>query len=457
MKALVCFCICAAGCFSLLGQNQEWTLTGIVQDELGEALPGAAIQLDDSAQTVTGNTGRFRLESGRKPQRITVRCVGYFAQRVALDTVLTTGRSINLKIVLLPNIVSLPEVAISSKPITSIFEEDFKTNLLDYVFAGTDLVLLVHEGKKYMLRLTDDEGNPIASLELPAQAEHLHQSCTGDFHAVGERWAWEFTRFGQRLDTFPRYPAADFHRIVEPCVLEHKAHYFFRKTGPFRQSVQYTYYDPEHKPHLLTIVLDEVAEAQLLRRYRGILNAYMRTISDLDKDDILEGRSPLSDPIQAINPDNLTKMAETNELIAEIGFFSQLARDSVYAPLAKVGSELYLFDHQNDKLMRLHVTSWQRDSTPLSYHRTPGWKKELLVDAVLQRAYGRFQGRGGYLVLKEIDLQTGLARKTYRPDVVPYLAENFKVRSGVLYCIGQPDVNVPNRKLYKTNIFKFAE
>ncbi|MEQ1747203.1 MAG: carboxypeptidase-like regulatory domain-containing protein [Saprospiraceae bacterium] len=457
MKTLLYFCIFVAGYFPLLGQNLGWTITGIVQDELGEALPGAVIQLDDSAQVITGSTGRFLLESYRKPRRITVRCVGYFAQRVALDTVPAAKRTINLKIVLLPSAVSLPEVAISSKPITSIFKEDFKTNLLDYVFAGTDLVLLVHEGKKHILRLTDDDGNLIASLQLPGEAERLHQSCTGDFHAVGETWAWEFTRFGQRLDTFLRYPAAEFHRIVEPCVLEHKAHYFFRKTGPFRQSVQYTYYDPDHKPHLLAIVRDEVAEAQLLRRYRGILAAYMRTIPDVDKDDIFEGKSPLSDPFQAINPDNLTKMAETNELITEIGFFSQLARDSLYAPLAKVGSELYLFDHQNDKLLHLVAPAWRRDSIPLAYHRTPGWKKELLVDAVLQRAYGRFQSSGGYLVLKEIDLQTGLARKTYRPAVVPFLAENFKIRSGVLYCIGQPDVNVPNRQLYKTNIFKFAE
>jgi len=457
MKSLLCFCFCLLGGSVLSAQTPGWTVSGTVRDETDEALPGATIQLDDSTQAVTNAAGAFQLRASRRPGRITVRCVGYFAQRIALDTVPASGRNLNLTITLLPNTVSLPEVAISSKPVETIFEEDFKTNLLDYVFAGKDLVLLVHEGKKYVLRLTDDNGRILASLTLPGVAERLHQSCTGDFHAVGEIWAWEFTRFDMRLDTFPRYAASEFHRLVEPCVLEHRGYYFFRKSGPFRQSVQYTYYDPERKQHLLAVIRDETAEAQLLRRYRSILAAYMQTIPDVDKDDILEGKSPLADPMQALNPDNLTKMAETNALVTEIGFFSQLAQDSVYAPLFKIGPDLYLFDHQNDRLLRFNVAPWQDESDSLRYHRTSGWKKEVLVDAGLERAYGRFQDRGGYLILKEINLQTGQAGKMYRPATLPFLAENFKIRNGTLYCIGQPDVNVPNKRLYKANIFKFVE
>lgn len=457
MKRLLCFGFCLFSGFALFAQAPGWTVSGTVRDETGDVLPGATVQLDDSAQAVTNAAGVFQLRAKQRPGRLTVRCVGYFAQRIALDTVPVTGRNFNLAITLLPSTVSLPEVAISSKPVEAIFEEDFKTNLLDYVFAGKDLVLLVHEGKKYVLRLTDDNGRTIASLTLPGVAERLHHSCTGDFHAVGETWAWEFTRFDTRLDTFPRYAASEFHRLVEPCVLEHRGYYFFRKSGPFRQSVQYTYYDPERRQHLLALVRDEVAEAQLLRRYRSILAAYMQTIPDLDKDDILEGKSPLADPMQALNPDNLTKMAETNALVTEIGFFSQLARDSVYAPLFKIGLGLHLFDHQNNRLLRFNVAPWQDESVPLTYHRMPGWKKEVLVDAGLERAYGRFQGRGGYLILREINLQTGESGKTYRPTALPYLAENFKMRNGTLYCIGQPDVNVPNKQLYKANIFKFVE
>ncbi|HNM27895.1 MAG TPA: hypothetical protein PKL15_20780, partial [Saprospiraceae bacterium] len=302
-----------------------------------------------------------------------------------------------------------------------------------------------------------DDGRLLASLRLPEPTERLHQSCTGDFHAVGEHWSWEFTLQETHIDTFPRYPSETFHHLVEPCVLEDQGHYFFRKTGPFRQSVEYVYYDPEHKQHRLALIRDQVAEDLLLRRYREILYAYMQTIPDVDKDDILSGNSPLADPMQALKTENLTKMAETNALVTAIGFFSQLAEDSVYAPLYRIGNGIYLFDHQNDLLLRFHVNPWEDAAGRLSYHRAGGWDKEVLVDAALQRAYGRFSAPGGYLLLKEIDLQTGEARKVYRPGITPFLADHFKLRNGILYLIGQPEAAVPNRKLYKVNLFKFAE
>lgn len=442
----------------LLAQTPVWRVSGTVQDEQGEVLPGATIQLDDSLRAITGATGAFDLRAPARPRQIMVRCIGYFPQRIMLDTVSFAGRSTRLTFVLVSNAVDLPEIAITEKAVEQIFEEDFKTDLLDYVFTGKDLMLLIREGKKYFLRLADDDGRSISTLRLPETVEKLHQSCTGDFHAVGERWTWEFTLDGRQIDTFPRYASATFHQLVEPCVLEQNGFYFFRKSGPFRQSVKYVYYDPERRQHLLAIIRDEVAEDQLLRRYREILHAYMQTIPDVDRDDILNGQSPLADPMQALKPENLTKMAETNALVTAIGFFKQLALDSVYAPLFKLGSELFLLDHQNDKILRFHPDPWRDSTISLQYHRiTPGWRKEILVDAALQRVYGRFTATGGYLILKEIDLQTGASRKTYRPTVVPYLADHFRIRNGILYCIGQPDMNTPNRKLYKVNIFKFAE
>lgn len=457
LKWLICCLFWPAGGFLLLAQSPGWRVSGIVQDEQGELLPGATVQLNDSVQGITDAAGLFDLRITDKPRQITVRCIGYFPQRILLDTLPFAGQKTGLTIVLHSNAVALPEIAITEKPVEQIFEEDFQTDLLDFVFAGKDLMLLVREGKKYFLRLTDDNGRSIAALRLPEPIEQLHQSCTGDFHAVGERWSWEFTLDGRQIDTFPRYPSETFHRLVEPCVLEQNGYYFFRKTGPFRQSVRYIYYDPAHQQHLLAVIRDQVAEDQLLRRYREILYAYMLTIPDVDRDDILSGQSPLADPMQALKPENLTKMAETNALLTAIGFFNQLALDSVYAPLIKLGPDLFLLDHVNDQILQFNTDTWRDRTIPLNYHRTPGWGKEVLVDAALQRVYGCFTTKAGYRILKEIDLQTGTSRKSYRLTVIPYLADHFKLRNGILYCIGQPDMNVPNRKLYKVNLFKFAE
>jgi len=453
-NVLILLCLCS---ISLSAQTGAWQITGRVLDETGEPLPGATISADEKAQAISNAAGAFELRLAARPKFLTARCIGHFPQRIQTDTLQFTNQTTRLRITLISNAVDLPEVAISGKPVETVYEEDFTTDLLDYGFAGKDLLLLVRERKKYYLRLTTDGGDMLSQLQMPGNITLLHRSCTGDFHAVGADWAWEVSLNGKLVDTLPPYPAARFHQLVESCVLEKDGYYFFQSIGPFRQSVRYSYFDPGHKPHLLATIRDEVAEQQLLRRYREILSAYMKTIPDIDRDEILEGKSPLADPMQALNQNNLTKMAETNGLVAAIGFFSQLALDSVYAPLVKAGDYVYLLDHVNDQMTRIRVDPWEDGPRKMTYHHEPGWRKEVLVDAALNRVYGRFSGPGKVLQLKEINLGTGTVRKSYTLSAAPYLANTFRIRNGTLYCIGQPDVNVPNRKLYKMNIFRFAD
>ncbi len=452
--------LCFVCCFSvgfLKAQTGEWRIAGRVFGELGEALPGATVVADEMAQAVTDTTGFFDLRLRERPKVLTVRHVGHFPQRMRLDTVIFLGKTARLQFFLVSNAVSLPEVAIAGKPVETLFQENFQTNLLDYAFAGKDLLLLVREGKKHFLRLANDVGRTLAEMRLPAgHFTQVHQSCTGDFHVVGDTWAWEVALNSQQIDTLPRYPAARFHELVNPCVLIHNDFYFFRETGPFRQSVRYVYFDRNKQRRLLAYIRDEKAEEQLARRYREILFAYMLTIPDVDRDDILSGKNPLGNSAQALRPENLTKMAETNALVASIVFFTVLAADSVYAPLFKISDQICIFDHVNDVMLRFDLESNDDSSVKVNYHRAAGWRKEMILDLALNRVYGRFSEKNGGLVLKEIDITDGSVRKEYAPEIAPYLAENFQMRNGYLYFIGQPSVNVPNRHLYKINLFKFG-
>lgn len=456
MKWLLVFLFLSLFAPGLCAQTAEWRLSGRVFDESGQALPGATIQADSLAQAVTDAAGRFNLTAPRRPQSLVVRCIGYFPQRIALDTLPFANRTEQFALTLTPRETALPEIAVRSKPMESIFQEDFQSDLLDYAFAGKDLLLLARERRQYLVRLTDDDGRKLSELRLPDRALKLHRSCTGDLHVVGERWCWEITLQGTALDTFPRYTAELFHQLIEPCVLEQNGCYIFQRIGPYRQSILYYYYAPDGKKQSLALVRDEKAEAELLRQHRAILAAYMQTIPDVDRDDIFNGLSELTDPNKVLDPNNLVKMAETNKLVAAVGNFNTLAADSIYAPLIQIGARVYLFDHVNDALLNFQLPSSQNRQTPLTYHHARGWQKEVLADAALERAYGRFRGEGGALLLQEIDLKNGGAGKAYPLKIVPYLAERFQLRNGLLYFIGQPNVNIPNKRLYKVNLFAFA-
>ncbi|MCB9354328.1 MAG: carboxypeptidase regulatory-like domain-containing protein [Lewinellaceae bacterium] len=440
-----------------LAQDGRRRILGRVLGEQGEPLAGATITAGNSEQRHSDSTGRFLYETRRLDEPLVIRRLGYFPQRIRLDTLPFENGLARLDVYMVSNDISLPEVAISGKPVETIFRETYSSSLLDYGFAGKDLLLLVREGRRFVLRLSTDQGKVLDELPLPDDdIRLLHQSCMGNFHLVGADWAWEVAFAGSRLDTLPRYEARRFHHLVEPCVLARDGYFIFRRGGPYRQSVRYDYFDPSNRRRHLATIRDENVERDLRRRYDAILAAYMKTIPDVDRDDILDGKTRFTDPDQMLNPETLTKMAETNGLVTAIGFFSTLAADSVYAPLFGVGGHIYLFDHVNDALFRYPDLEQAPQRTGLDYHRQPGWRKEMLADHSLGRIYGRFSDKKG-LLLKEIDLETGQCRKTYQPTVAPYLADHFRLRNGYLYFIGQPNVNVPVRRLYKVNLFRYEK
>lgn len=439
-------------------QTPDWHILGHVQDENGHMLAGATIQVLEKS-VVSDSTGKFLLQLEAPDGVLTVRCIGYFPQRLNLDTAVfeMPERVANLKFVLDANAISLPEIAISSEPIEWVFKEDFQSNLLDYDFAGEDLIFLVQQGKKYFLRRVTDKGRQISELRLPEPATLLHRSCTGDLHVLGISKAWEITLTQNQIDTLPAYPTQQFRNLIEPCVLEYNGNYIFQKTGPYRQSVQYDYYGPDRRKRTLAVVQNALAEAQLRRRHWEIISGYLQvTQASFDQDAILDRSSPLLQPEAVLRPENLARLSESNQLMKQVGFFSTLALDSVYAPLIRMNEQLYLLDHINNQLICILKIPQQTICAPLNYHQNKGFRKEVLVDEAQGRAYGRFSASGGQLVLKEINFETGGVRKSYTLSMAPYLIENFKIRNGVLYFIGQPMVTIPNRRLYKMNIFAFA-
>ena len=44
-------------------------------------------------------------------------------------------------------------------------------------------------------------------------------------------------------------------------------------------------------------------------------------------------------------------------------------------------------------------------------------------------------------------------RKTVFLCALPYLSDQLRLKSGMLFFIGQPGINDPNRKLYRANVF----
>lgn len=457
----------------LAAQTAHWRIRGMVLNEQGEPLPGAMILADESIRTVSDADGVFELNLETRPRMLSARVLGYFSQRILLDTILWKGRRTALQFVLQSSDMALQEVTISSKPVESVYEEHYQSVLLDYLFAGPDLLLLLREKKTFSLRLVKDNGEQLADLALPTAGQHtLHRSCTGAFHLVGDVWAWELAIGQGHIDTFPRYPAQHFYRYIEPCILQKDGYYFCRKMGAFNQSVRYFCIDPQGNIKLLDHIRDLQGERSAWGLYLDFMNktpfmaprtyeltgspfnaaqpAYLFALPEIPL--LLEGEPwqvqlAVSTLIRSLDPYN-------NDQLATLGALQNMTADSVYAPMFCLRDTIVLLDHVNNRLLRLQPETGTNRTDTLYFHRQAGgWRKIVLFDEPLQRLYGFFYTNQSGITLTEINTNTGAGGKSYPLPLAPAIASHFKIRNGTLYCIGQPDINNPNRHLYKFNLY----
>jgi hypothetical protein len=444
----------------------QWRLTGTVSDPDGVPVRGASILLDERVKATSDAVGNFSVYFEAKPTTITVRRIGYLASKINLDTLRWQNQRARIEIVLDSDNPVLNEVVISANPIQKIFEEDFLTELLDYGFVGGNLLLLVREKKQYFLRYTSNDASIVYSeMRLPNVGAHrIFTSCTGGQHVLGTNVAWEISWTKGQLDTFPRYDAQSFYRLIEPCQVALDGHYFFRKMLVLNQAVHFYYFGPERKRRPLITIVDSVAEANAMYALDNFASgrpffiprpidrggsSFARPSSGgtgLTSDDLLE-TSPITVTglMKYLNPEN-------NDQIYAFGALQNALLDSIYAPMLLLKGRVYIFDHVNDRTLEVSGPDLELLPTPLTYHRATRWKDELIGDAATGKVYGLFGRTSGGYLLKEVDLRTGAPVDEIPLGNIPFLSNRFKVRNGMLYTIGQPDVNIPNKFLYRVRL-----
>lgn len=449
---IIAFCL-----FGTALAAQKWRLSGRVSDETGAGLTGVSIYVDGQFVAATDGSGQFSVAQDARPVEINVRYLGYFPQRAVLSENDFRQFQARYDFVLVSQSPVLQEVTISAKPIEAILKENFTTDLYDFGFVGKNLLLLMREKKRFYLRLSEEDGTVLSQIQFPENCHVLHQSCVGNFHVVGENFAWEIALKGQKIDTFARYPVKSFHQFVQPCVQESAGRYYFLQHGLLNQTLRYLAFEADQEPRVVFEISDEqgleMAQLAVDDFFAGkpfIFRTAARASAPPHEFEMFKpwGKTGELSSVEGL----LALSGYGDDQIYRISELENIRRDSVYAPMLKIHDTLCLFDHTRNRIVRFGPKLERTDVVSTFYHLEKNWGKLLLQDVANNRVFALFYGQGG-IVLKEINPRNGKVGKSFELSLAPYVSEKFRMRNGLLYFIGQPDVNVPNKILYKMNIF----
>ena len=139
--------------------------------------------------------------------------------------------------------------------------------------------------------------------------------------------------------------------------------------------------------------------------------------------------------------------------------FNRILYKPIYCPAFYLRDTIYVFDFQNDKMLKFDHRGCQNATCDIDFHRTGyfknllinnPWDNNLIVDYATNQCYAQFSS-DGIVTLKEIDLNDGKVKREI-PLTDHSFPQNIQVYDGNVYYLYLDRTRVVNkdkRSLYK--------
>ncbi|MEM0997321.1 MAG: carboxypeptidase-like regulatory domain-containing protein [Bacteroidota bacterium] len=419
--------------FVLTGHAQNWVLHGkITEAGTDEAIPYVNIGVQGTGQgMVSREDGTYRLEVEGETVDLVVSRLGYRRQTLRVQHRASVQR---FDIVLETSDIQLDDVVISDG-LQRVFE-DPTLHLYDYEFYDEHLFVILYDRKRRRSRiaLVNEKDSIIAVTDGVEEPGKLFKDCLGNVHVLGKQYACQLfvvnpDGSGNQIAMY-RDPRSTFEKVVQPCLASLDEFRYYKRGYGNDQLMHYFAHNVEKQTnHGLMVIRDKDRLHQLL-----------------DPKGLYAGLASNEAELLAIPPETWEKInkIDRNYQFNRLAFFYPVS-----APLHVVYKHVMLFDHTNGQIHKLKKFGAHVSSTDISYHKEPHWQRIIYLDEVRQEAYAAYS-RGGFLTLKEIDLETGALKASYElPRQFPM---KVTVRDGVVFFMYKElDYDTTNR-LYRLRI-----
>ena len=120
--------------------------------------------------------------------------------------------------------------------------------------------------------------------------------------------------------------------------------------------------------------------------------------------------------------------------------YNRILFKPIYCPALYIGDTIYVFDFENDNLLKYDHRGRQVDSCEIVFHRTgyyksllinKSWDKKLIVDEAANQCYAQFT-TDGIVTLKELNLIDGSVKREIRLTSHSF-PQNIQVYNGEVY------------------------
>ena len=348
--------------------------------------------------TTTSMEGNFSLTLESLPVTLVISHITYETKTVVITPDMA-GQS--LKILLYPRINLMKEALVTSQH--KFVSAGNVITVLDFNFIDENILILLfnHSTNTHELVLTDPFFDTIACsgrFTDKNRPQFLFKDCLGECHVYDNK--------------------SDRQVILEDSVLKLE---FVVTTNKFHQTLDDCLFETMNYVVFEEQLHDYYQRFYCLHKESGA-RRYILSAVEIEK-------------AKALN-EEITHILSHPEFYSDIGAAIRLEREIMFRPSLKVlkiiGDSVYYFNHFASSIDIYDNDLWYQSSIPIDYHEQRQWEKEILVDAIEQKAYTTFRYRGKY-DLYEINLDDGSISFTMTiPFAFPY---KIMINNGFLYAL----------------------
>jgi hypothetical protein len=327
-------------------------------------------------------------------------------------------------------IYELGQVDVSSKHIVDTVFGTWKYSVADYEFLDDKLILLTFKRNmsEAAVMLVDQSQKVLSSFELPDEAKELYKDYQGDIHVICENHIYRIILKNEQIN-LGSLPVDDYKKFIMPCIdTLGKDIYFsnFQKDYP-----AFTYY-AYNRTNKSLATLKRVCDEALMDGYN------MEFYFMQPKEQLFARKIAMQYGL------------DFHRVAANMtGLTTSLFYTPLYAPLFIIHDTVCIFDHYSNAILKYDKKQNLLDSIPIDYNhpkKWKDWKRELLLDKVTNEVYAVYE-RGGFYYLKNIDLQTGKIKGSFK--LTNQYVDKIKIKNNYVYYVFKPYDSQQEKFIYK--------
>ncbi|MNK05383.1 hypothetical protein D3C87_232650 [compost metagenome] len=374
--------------FCHVAYSQETVVIGNVMNDQHQRIPSAEIRLGKI--TIKSNSkGTFQVKTAEFPVQLSVKHSQYKSYLEVVRAPAHKGDTVFLDIVLGGKETQLEEVTVNASRVIWAYPKAH-THIIDYALVDNELLLVVREDQKYVLRRIDSIGNKIVDQRIKKSPVGLFEDCSGGIHLVYPDSIFELKLIRNSIGMLRGYTYEETMGVLGPCALASWDNFILKNMGPHNKSLDYFKVERDSKNYSLL--------------YTTIDRKRMRELDEYATDNDI--------PVQLYdkNAYRLASYRRVNasdrEKFQNQSFYQQVLSKPLYAPIFEINDSLYIYDHFKDSALVYTLSGDHIRSFQFSYHYFENWKNKLYVNEENTKLYAKYESEG-LTVLRQINPSTG--------------------------------------------------